>query len=466
MKMRSSRILTSVAAVLAMAAAGGANATNGYFTHGVGTKSQALAGSGSADPQEILVIATNPAGLAFVDQEFELGLGLFSPVREYSTSQSQLNGQMGAFTIGPNDIKSENELFFIPHIAKKWQRGEQDSIALAMYARGGMNTEWRGGTATFDPDGPGPAGIMTFDGTYGGGLMGNAGTAGVDLMQAFVNLAYAHTNQAKTVSVGAAALVAAQRFSARGVAAFAGYTKTFAASGGTEMPTHLTNNGADMSYGFGGAVGLQWNPNDKFSLALGYTSKMSMSDFDKYKDLFAEGGGFDIPAQLDIGIAIRPTPQVTLTANVQEIYYEGVASVSNSISNIFACPTAGQGGTDLESCLGGKRGAGFGWQDMTVYKLGLAWKYGEDWTFRVGASTTDQPIPKEEMTFNILAPGVMEEHYTAGFTRRLDGGREFSVALMYAPSVTVTGPQNFDPTQSVTFKMHQWDLEFSYAWGR
>ncbi|HSF78087.1 MAG TPA: hypothetical protein VLA38_05680, partial [Steroidobacteraceae bacterium] len=78
----------------------------------------------------------------------------------------------------------------------------------------------------------------------------------------------------------------------------------------------------------------------------------------------------------------------------------------------------------------------------------------------------DQPIPKEEMTFNILAPGVMEEHYTAGFTRRLDGGREFSVALMYAPSVTVTGPQNFDPTQSVEFKMHQWDLEFSYAWGR
>ena len=33
-------------------------------------------------------------------------------------------------------------------------------------------------------------------------------------------------------------------------------------------------------------------------------------------------------------------------------------------------------------------------------------------------------------------------------------------------TVTVTGPQNFDPTQSVTFKMHQWDLEFSYAWGR
>jgi long-chain fatty acid transport protein len=40
------------------------------------------------------------------------------------------------------------------------------------------------------------------------------------------------------------------------------------------------------------------------------------------------------------------------------------------------------------------------------------------------------------------------------------------MSFMYAPSVKVTGPQNFDPTQTVTFEMDQWDLEFSYAWGR
>lgn len=471
-------LLTAVAVACALAAAD-ASATNGYFTHGVGTKSKALAGSGSADPQEIMVVATNPAGLAFVGERFEAGLGLFSPMRDYETSASQLNGQFGAFTIGPNDLSSDNELFFIPYVGKSWQRSEVDAFAVSFYARGGMNTDWNGGSATFDPDGPGPAPITTFPGTYGASAFGGSGSAGVDLMQGFLNFAYARSNAAKTFSGGIAAIVGIQRFEARGVASFAPYTRTYVASGFTELPENLSNNGHEMSYGFGGAIGVQWNPTGKFGVALGYTSEIAMSEFDDYADLFAERGGFDIPAQLDFGIAIRPTPAVTITADVQQIYYEGIASVSNPIENlIYAgpgdtafCPTAAPPGTpftpdNLEYCLGGSRGAGFGWQDETVYKLGVAWQYGPDWTLRVGASTGDQPIRSSQMSFNILAPGVMEEHFTAGFTRRLTGGREFSMALMYSPKFKISGPQNFDPTQTVTLEMTQWDLEFSYAWGK
>ncbi len=477
MKVRSGKILVVVATVLAMAVAGSANATNGYLTHGVGTKSKALAGSNVADPQEVAVVASNPAGIAFVGERLELGISLFSPMRDYSTTPSQLPDvaySMGAFTVGDstsdprtgNSISSENELFFIPYVAKSWKHGEQGTIALSFYARGGMNTEWQGGNATFDPDGPGPAPTLTFAGTYGGSFTGNEGTAGVDLMQGFLNTAYAWNNPSKTVSLGAAAIFGVQRFRAIGVSAFAPYTKTFAESGGTAFPQHLSNNGYNWSYGIGGSLGFQWNPTSKFSVALGYTSEIMMTEFDKYRDLFAQKGGFDVPAHLDFGIAFKPTPGVALTAGIQEIFYEGIASVSNPIQYLFDCPTAGAGGTDLESCLGGSRGGGFGWQDMTVYSVGAAWDYGQDWTFRVGASTTDQPIPEDQMTFNILAPGVMEEHYTVGLTRKMGGGNEFNVAFMYAPKVKVSGPQNFDPTQTVQFKMDQWDLEFSYAWGR
>ena len=35
-----------------------------------------------------------------------------------------------------------------------------------------MNTDWKGGTATYDPDGPGPGGVMTLPGTYGAGKAG------------------------------------------------------------------------------------------------------------------------------------------------------------------------------------------------------------------------------------------------------------------------------------------------------
>ena len=57
--------------------------------------------------------------------------------------------------------------------------------------------------------------------------------------------------------------------------------------------------------------------------------------------------------------------------------------------------------------------------------------------WRFGASHGNQPIPSSEVLFNILAPGVIEQHYTFGFSRELASGREVSLALMYAPSKEV-----------------------------
>ncbi len=38
------------------------------------------------------------------------------------------------------------------------------------------------------------------------------------------------------------------------------------------------------------------------------------------------------------------------------------------------------------------------------------------------------------------------------------------MSFMFAPNNKVTGPQNFDPTQNVTFQMYQWEMEASYSW--
>ena len=101
---------------------------------------------------------------------------------------------------------------------------------------------------------------------------------------------------------------------------------------------------------------------------------------------------------------------------------------------------------------------------MTVFKLGMMWSNNEDWTWRFGYSYGEQPIPDSEMTFNILAPATIEHHFTAGFTLERTKGREFSMAFMFAPNSDVTGPQNFDPTQTVKFEMYQWEMEASYSW--
>jgi long-chain fatty acid transport protein len=462
------RNCTALGLAIALAlAASGASATNGYYMHGMGTKNKAQAGAGIADPQEVLILATNPAGIAFVPESIDAGLAIFSPMREYSTSASQAPGACFApgqclLTVGPNDIASQNEFFPIPHFAMNWALSDADFLATAFYARGGMNTKWEGGTVTYDPSFgmmPG-ATAQTFDGTFGDG------TAGVELMQGFLNLTYAR-KFSDQFSLGASAIIAVQRFEARGVERFYPFTRTFVSTSTPtapgEMPKNLSDNGHDMSYGYGASVGFQWNLSDMFSVAAGYTTKMSMSEFNDYSDLFAEHGDFDMPSTWQAGIAVRPNDDWTLMFDVQGISYSDAASVSNGIEGL----TEGKCRfVSVEYCLGGNKGAGFGWEDMTVYKLGASWDYSDTWTWRAGFSTTDQPIPKDQMTFNILAPGVMEEHFTVGFTQKLDSGNEVNFSFMFAPSVKVKGPQNFDPTQSVTFEMKQVEAELSYSWKR
>ncbi len=444
------------ATALLLLSAGAARATNGYFTAGVGIKNIGTAGAGTADPSEVMIIATNPAGLAFVRSRIEVGLALFNPDRSYSTSPSLAQGHGGAFTIGPNNLTSGHKLFEIPYIAYGRRLDAQNSVAVAFYARGGMNTTWYGGTATFAPGGPGTP-VMTLPGTYG------MGTAGVSLMQGFLNLSFAHVTVGRHLAVGVSLIFAAQRFQARGLGAFAGYTETFAASGGTVMPTHLTDNGHEMSYGGGAAVGVEWRPVPEWGFAASYTSKMFMSRLSAYSDLFAGHGSFDIPASADIGATFEPTRPLALSFDVQRIFYSQIASVANPIANLFGCPTAGAGGTSLQDCLGGAYGAGFGWRDMTVYKLGARWRLDSTWTVRVGVSHGGQPIPRSQMTFNILAPGVIENHITVGLTRHERGG-EFDFAAMFAPNQTVSGPNTFDPTQTITVRMHQFEVDFGYAW--
>ncbi len=232
------------------------------------------------------------------------------------------------------------------------------------------------------------------------------------------------------------------------------------------MPRNLSGNGHDMSYGYGASIGLQWNPVEMFSFAAAYTTKMSMGEFGDYADLFAEQGGFDMPATATIGIAVKPNDRLALMFDWQEIWYSDVGAVGNPIQNLFNCPTAGHGGTDFESCLGGNRGAGFGWEDMSVYKFGASYQLDDTWTLRGGYSFADQPIPNDQMTFNILAPAVMEDHFSVGFTKKQASGNEWNLSFMYAPEQTLKGPNNFDPTQTVEESMHQFELEVSYSWKR
>lgn len=189
-----------------------------------------------------------------------------------------------------------------------------------------------------------------------------------------------------------------------------------------------------------------------------------MSELDDYSDLFAEAGGFDIPASTKLGLSFNATNNARLNLDVEFTEYSDIGSVGNPMANIAGCPTAGLGGTDIESCLGGKNGAGFGWDDMTTYKLGIEWTASDTTTYRFGYSYGEQPIQSADVLFNILAPGVMEQHVTFGMTKKRANGGALSFSLMYAPENTVKGPNMFDPTQTIELKMRQLEFEVSYLW--
>ena len=445
------------AALLLTALSATAFATNGYFTHGTGARAKGQAGAGLASPHDAISVAANPASALATAGRFDFGLSLFNPRRSYNASASQANGNGGAFTIGPNAIDSEREFFLIPHIAWNIALDDDSALGLAFYGRGGMNTRWQGGSATFDPDGPGPAPVSEQSGTFG------AGTAGVNLAQAFFDLAYAR-RVSDRITLGGALVVGVQAFEADGVAPFAGFTESFAASGGQTPPSRLSNNGHDYSWGAGLKVGFQAVAGRGLQLAGSFQTKIRMSEFDDYADLFAEQGDFDIPASALLGATLRVTNALRLSLDLERTFYSDVASVGNALGNVFACPTAGAGGASLSACLGGSNGAGFGWRDMTTVKLGAEWDINGSWTVRGGISDGDQPIPESEVLFNILAPGVIEQHITAGFTRRSSNGGEWTLAVMYALNNEVSGVNAFDPTQTISLEMDQWEAELGYSW--
>ena len=185
-----------------------------------------------------------------------------------------------------------------------------------------------------------------------------------------------------------------------------------------------------------------------------------MTEFDDYKGLFAEQGDMDIPASATIGLAWKTTENLTVALDVQKTWYSSVDAIGNAMMPAMgACMMASPPST---SCLGGDDGIGFGWKDMTTVKFGMQYEATNDWTWRVGYSHGNQPIPETEVMFNILAPGVMEQHFTTGFTKKFDNGRqEINFSAMYAPSHSISGRTS--STQTVEIEMKQYQLELGWA---
>jgi long-chain fatty acid transport protein len=394
-----------------------AQATDGYFQHGYGVRSQATGGVAIALPQDALVIATNPAGIAWLDNRADLGATWFRPIRS-----AEIEGSVAP--INQSYSGNDSQHFIIPEFGYVKKLNEHLQFGFVFYGNGGMNTDYKNGIRLF----------------------GNS-RAGVDLTQAFLSPALVWKINPKQ-AVGIALNLAYQRFEAKGL-------QNFANAQFSSSPNHVTNNGHDNSYGAGLNIGWMGEVSDQIRLGAHYQSKTYMSRFNDYKGLFANQGDFDIPESFGIGIAVKATPKLTIAADIQRINYSDVDAVGFSVANFFTAQ------------LGADKGAGFGWQDTTIFKLGLLYDVNENLTLRAGYNHSDQPIPNNETLFNILAPGVVEDHVTLGATWKCDDKHELSVSYMHAFENKVNGrqsiPINFGGGDA-NLKMRQDSIGVAYTW--
>lgn len=404
--------LASSTLMLALLAPALAQATNGYFSHGYGVKSQGMAGVGIALPQDGLAAANNPAGIAYVGNRADIGVSLFKPKR-HSRISGNGYGMDGSYS------GNGKKHFLIPELGYVRQLNSQWATGLAIYGHGGMNTDYKQNPFQ---------------------SVGGQGSAGVSLEQLYISpsVAFRFTPQH---AIGLSLNLAYQRFEAKGLQGFAG---------ASQAPNHFTNRGKDSSKGWGLRLGYTGEIAPGLTLGLTYASKTRMGKFHKYKGLFSNQGSFDAPASFGAGLAWQASPKLTLAGDLQRIQYSKVKPVGN---------------LTIQAPFGSSNGPGFGWREQTIAKLGLSYQASERLTLRTGYSHASQVIRSSQVMLNLLAPGVIQDHFSLGATWRTGEQGELSLAYTHALSQSVKGqlPANMGGGQA-RLKMNQHSLGLAYGW--
>jgi long-chain fatty acid transport protein len=409
-----------------------ASATNGYFSHGYGIASKGMGGADVATAHHALAGATNPAGLLHAEDQVELGADWFVPTRGATRSGAAIPSLNGT-------VDSGRKNFIIPEFGYSHHVNDSLALGVAVYGNGGMNTTYDGGQFNC---GGGAANMLC-----------GQGKLGVDLTQLIIAPTAAFAVGEKN-SFGVAPLIAIQQFEATGLQAFdnaPGFPPF------TGAPGFVTNKGKELSHGFGLRLGWQTQLTEKFAFGASYATRIRMSKFSDYKGLFADGGDFDIPSNYSVGINYQATPDFQLALDYEHINYGEVKSISNPSRPVAP--------------LGAVNGPGFGWSDIDVWKLGGSYQLNEQWTLRAGYNHGDNPVQAADVTFNIIAPGVVTKHATMGVSYKLDNGNELNFSYMHAFENTVNGGSLFNGLPGLAglagsekISMRQNSFGVSYTW--
>ncbi len=398
-------------------------AASGMAPLGTGAVQNGLAGAGTALAADAFFNVRNPAAGANLETQLVLGLDLGRPDGRIQAKDGPAG--LGVFAFSRQSQQSISGVLPGPQFAYNRRLSPRSAWGLSVNFSG-FTAEASHGSAAFG--GSIPLISTRCQGLLGGGapvpgsidplgLCGNSrSTMKLQLAQGFIAANYARTF-AHGLSLGLAPVVAVQTLSADGFAALANFSND---------PAATSDHGSGLFWGLGARVGLLWQVTDAFAVGAGYHTPIQMRGSDRYSGLLP-GGTMDVPSSLHAGMALRTTARQRLLIDVEHIRHEDSRALSNRVdaqrlTEQCLLPRLVQLSLPLSTavrasadCLGGTHGAGLGWRNLTVYKIGYEYTRGP-LQLRFGYAHSQRPMTADQAPASMVAPATSRRHLALGLS--------------------------------------------------
>ncbi|MBN1929071.1 MAG: outer membrane protein transport protein [Chlorobiaceae bacterium] len=464
----------SVVALLALANATPAFATNGMNLEGYGARSMSMGGTSSAYDTGNSAVMNNPATLGYMKEGTqELGLGM----RGLHPSVKVEHGALSD--------KSDATAFYMPSISYM-RRDGRVTWGAAMLAQGGMGTDYGSDSPIF-------AGGISMMGAPGVALSGKDIRSEVGVGRIMFPVAY-HLTDNTTLGASFDVVIANMDLQMDMDGAHFGnmYLNGIGGTVGGSMATMMGDmigtaitdinytrfdfsndnpfTGKARGFGTGLKFGITHKLGKKLTVGASYHTQTRLSDletnqaklsFDGDGPAFAGGPvsvngkikihNFEWPATIAAGFAFQPNERWLVAADVKVIDW---SAVMDTFSTTFtASDDPGNGpfaGQKLDVSLDQD------WRDQTVWSVGVEYKASSKLALRAGASFANNPVPDDYL--NPLFPAITTNHYTCGFGYRVNEATSVGAAFSWSPKAEET---NGDQT-IISHSQTNWALNLTH----
>ncbi len=365
MSLKKHKLALAIAAAAGMTFSAGAMATNGIMQAGNGMVAHGLGGAGLSNAAEAMAGYDNPALISQTGDSLSMGFSVFMPDR--------------AWEAGGTEFSSDSKMFAIPQVAFTSKTSDTISWGVMVNAMGGMNSDYRVGAMSGNPESVNLQGMMI-----------------APTMSFALN---------KDLSLGASLLLGYETFTVRNL-----------------FGSGLSDEGSTMAYGV--KLGADWKVTDGISVGGVVQPKMSADEFAFFKNFLAGGFGFSgdaalvLPNQLGVGGKFAVGKSIDIVADLMWYQWSDV-----DVFEFF--------GWDDQIVY--KVGAEFRPSDKLALRAGF--NYGES---PIKGGTILPATGMDAAFANYPFPAVSETHVTLGLGYQMDKNMAFNAYYLYSPENTET----------------------------